>query len=149
MLCGCAASACMAWPQTCEPEDRVLILCTSNAPYNVDKPKDYTSVLFFQTCFAHYTICLAFLLPPPIIRPHAIHVLCFHRMFNDFFSKIIFVPLPNYPSRQILWASQLQKTGIKCADPDEVRLSNAPSIGRLPRTNIRQREVTFENSKLK
>jgi len=41
--------------------------------------------------------------------------------FKDFFPKILFLPLPDYPSRQILWTKTLQKHGVDRPNPDEVQ----------------------------
>jgi len=41
--------------------------------------------------------------------------------FRDFFAKIIFTPLPNYPSRTMLWTSQLEKKGVLRPNPDDVQ----------------------------
>jgi len=41
--------------------------------------------------------------------------------FRDFFAKIIFTPLPNYPSRQMLWLSMLEKKGVFRPNPDDIQ----------------------------
>lgn len=41
--------------------------------------------------------------------------------FRDFFAKIIFSPLPNYPSRQMLWVSMLEKNGVFRPNPDDIQ----------------------------
>ncbi len=90
-----------------EPEDRVLIIGTSGAPYHVEKPKD-------------------------------------HSAFTDFFAKILYVPLPNYPSRSMLWTSMLVKHGIEFPDADEVqtlsRISELYSSGSI--VNVVRRTLT-------
>jgi SpoVK/Ycf46/Vps4 family AAA+-type ATPase len=41
--------------------------------------------------------------------------------FRDFFAKILYTPLPNYPSRNILWVHMLEKLGVHRPDPDEIQ----------------------------
>merc|ERR1712188_152370 len=90
-----------------DPEDRVLIVATSNTPHAVDKPKDYT-------------------------------------VMKEFFAKIIFLPRPDYHSRQILWTSMLEKLGVERPNPDEVqtlsRISEYYSSGSI--VNVVRRTLT-------
>ena len=41
--------------------------------------------------------------------------------FKDFFPKVLFLPLPDYPSRQVLWTKTLQKNGVDRPNPDEIQ----------------------------
>ena len=41
--------------------------------------------------------------------------------FRDFFAKILYTPLPNYPSRNMLWVAMLEKLGVHRPDPDEIQ----------------------------
>ena len=41
--------------------------------------------------------------------------------FKDFFSKILFTPLPNYPSRSMLWTGMIEKHGVMRPNPDEIQ----------------------------
>jgi len=55
--------------------------------------------------------------------------------FRDFFAKIVFAPLPNYPSRTMLWVSQLEKAGVLRPNPDDIqtlsRISDLYSCGAI------------------
>jgi len=42
-------------------------------------------------------------------------------IFKDFFAKIVFLPRPDYHSRQMLWTSMLKKMGVERPDPDELQ----------------------------
>merc|ERR1712196_705267 len=41
--------------------------------------------------------------------------------FVGFFPKVLYLPLPDYPSRQILWTRMLEKGGVDRPNPDEVQ----------------------------
>jgi len=41
--------------------------------------------------------------------------------FKDFFSKILMMPLPDYPSRQMLWTHLIEKAGVERPNPDEIQ----------------------------
>ena len=90
-----------------EPEDRVLIIGTSNQPFAVDKPKDYA-------------------------------------IYKDFFAKMIFLPRPEYHSRNMLWTGTLKKMGVEHPDPDELqtlsRISDGYSSGSI--INVVKRTLT-------
>ena len=55
--------------------------------------------------------------------------------FKDFFCKVVFLPLPDYPSRQLLWTTALEKAGVERPNPDEVqtlaRISECYSSGSI------------------
>jgi len=55
--------------------------------------------------------------------------------FKEFFRKILFAPLPNYPSRQMLWTRMLEKAGVARPNPDEIqtlsRISQYYSAGAI------------------
>ena len=44
-----------------------------------------------------------------------------YNKFKDFFPKILFLPLPDYPSRNILWTSSLQKGGVALPNRDDIQ----------------------------
>jgi len=64
--------------------------------------------------------------------------------FRDFFAKIVYAPLPNYPSRQMLWTSMLEKKGVFRPNPDDVqtiaRISDRYSSGAI--TKVVDRTLT-------
>ena len=52
--------------------------------------------------------------------------------FKEFFTKILMVPLPDYPARQKLWTHLLESNGVERPNPDEVQtLSRCASIPAL------------------
>ena len=65
-------------------------------------------------------------------------------VFRDFFQKIIYAPLPDYPSRTMLWVSQLEKAGVLRPSPDEIqtlsRISDYYSYGAI--CNVVKRTLT-------
>ena len=44
-----------------------------------------------------------------------------YNKFKDFFPKILFLPLPDYPSRNILWTKALQKGGVAVPNRDDIQ----------------------------
>ena len=55
--------------------------------------------------------------------------------FTGFFAKVLYCPLPNYPSRSMLWTAMLEKAGVERPNPDEVqtlaRISEFYSAGSI------------------
>lgn len=45
--------------------------------------------------------------------------------FKEFFPQILFMPLPDYPSRQIMWTRALQQKGVDRPNPDEIQTLSA------------------------
>lgn len=64
--------------------------------------------------------------------------------FKDFFAKILYLPLPDYHSRQMLWLGMLRKMGVDSPDPDELqtlsRISEYYSSGSI--VNVVKRTLT-------
>jgi len=64
--------------------------------------------------------------------------------FKDFFAKILLLPLPDYPARQMLWTHLLEKGGVERPNPDEVqtlsRISENHSSGSI--CNVVSRTLT-------
>ena len=75
--------------------DRVLVLGTSSNPKYVEKPKDLKKFV------------------------------CGTNGMGAFFSKTLFLPLPDYPSRQMMWTRSLQKKGVDRPNPDEIQTLSA------------------------
>jgi len=63
---------------------------------------------------------------------------------DQFFSKILYTPLPNYPSLQMLWTGMLEKAGVSRPNPDEIqtlsRVSKNYSSGAI--TSVVARTLT-------
>jgi len=64
--------------------------------------------------------------------------------FTDFFAKILYMPLPDYPSRQLLWTSLLEQAGVERPNPEEIqtlsRISEFYSSGSI--VNVVRRTIT-------
>lgn len=77
-------------------------------------------------------------------QPYAVEKPKDFNAFKDFFSKIVFLPRPDYYSRQVLWTSYLAKLGVERPNPDEVqtlsRISEYYSSGSI--ANVVKRTLT-------
>ena len=64
--------------------------------------------------------------------------------FKDFFCKILYTPLPNYPTRTMLWVSELEKLGVFRPSPDDIQtlswISDRYSSGAI--CNVVRRTLT-------
>ena len=64
--------------------------------------------------------------------------------FKDFFAKILYTPLPNYPSRTMLWISELEKAGVFRPSADDLQtlswISDRYSSGAI--CNVVKRTLT-------